>query len=392
MAKRKKSETARVRANNSSMPDAAPDGSFPADIGGEKAGIATLRKELDAIDHEILAAVNRRAELAKQIGKLKQSGNEGVYDPEREADVLRRATRDNAGPLNSDAIRAIYRELISASRAIQAPIRVSYLGPEFTFSHLAAIERFGQSAQLTPVGTISAVFEEVERGQAEFGVVPMENSTDGRVSDTLDCFSRSHVRICGEVPLRIHHCLLGIGSRDEIQTVYSKPQPLSQCRNWLARHLPQVTLREVASTGEAAKLAKDDRRSAAVASAQAGVNYGLPVLAKDIEDQTENLTRFAVIGRETGPRTGSDKTALMLEIAHQPGALADVMAVFKRNRLNMTWIESFPIPGSRGRYLFFIEFVGHQQELRARRAVTTLAKKAQRLEILGSYAQTEPIG
>jgi chorismate mutase/prephenate dehydratase len=336
--------------------------------------------------------MNRRAELAQKIGELKQQGGEAVYDAQREADVLAKAAKENRGPLHSDGVRAIYRELISASRAVQARLRVAYLGPEFTFSHLAAIDRFGQSAELMPVGTIAAVFEEVERGQAEFGVVPMENSTDGRVSDTLDCFSRSHVRICGELPLRIHHCLLGNGSRDQIQTVYSKPQPLSQCRNWLARHLPKAALHEVASTGEAAKLAKEDRHSAAVASAQAGVNYGLAVLAKDIEDQTENITRFAVIGRETGPRTGSDKTSLMLEIAHQPGALADVMAVFKRNRLNMTWIESFPIPGSRGRYLFFIEFVGHQQELRARRAVATLAKKAQRLEILGSYAQTEPIG
>jgi chorismate mutase / prephenate dehydratase len=384
MVKRKNSAANPRQAAASPDTDSADDQS--------KEGIAKLRQELDAVDREILAAMNRRAKLALQIGKAKQSAKECVYDPEREAEVLRCAAEENAGPLGGEAVRAIYRELISASRAIQTRLRVAYLGPEFTFSHLAAIERFGQSAELTPVGTIAAVFEEVERGQAEFGVVPMENSTDGRVSDTLDCFSRSPVRICGEVPLQIHHCLLGIGSRDAIQTVYSKTQPLSQCRNWLAKHLPHTALREVASTGEAAKLAKEDRHSAALASAQAGINYGLPILAKDIEDQTENVTRFAVIGRETGPRTGSDKTALMLEIAHQPGALADVMAVFKRSRLNMTWIESFPIPGSRGRYLFFIEFVGHQQELRARRAVAALAKKAQRLEILGSYAQTEPIG
>jgi chorismate mutase/prephenate dehydratase len=392
MAKRKKPGKLHARASGTSEDKSVVDRSLRAadDLG--KDGVAKLRRELDAVDREILAAMNQRARLAQQIGEIKQSGSESVYDPVREAEVLQRATNDNPGPLGGESIRAIYRELISASRAIQARLRVAYLGPEFTFSHLAAIERFGQSAELMPVGTIAAVFEEVERGQAEFGVVPMENSTDGRVSDTLDCFSRSHVRICGELPLRIHHCLLGNGARDEIRTVYSKPQPLSQCRNWLARHLPQAVLHEVASTGEAAKLAKEDRHSAAVASAQAGVNYSLAVLAKDIEDQTENLTRFAVIGRETGPRTGNDKTALMLEIAHQPGALADVMAVFKRNRLNMTWIESFPIPGSRGRYLFFIEFVGHQQELRARRAVATLAKKAQRLEILGSYAQTEPIG
>jgi chorismate mutase/prephenate dehydratase len=220
----------------------------------------------------------------------------------------------------------------------------------------------------------------------------MENSTDGRVSDTLDCFSRSKARICGELPLRIHHCLLGMGTRDEVRTVYSKPQPLSQCRNWLAKHMPHAALHEVASSADAARQAMNDPESAAVASAQAGVHYGLPMLARNIEDQTDNITRFAIIARETALRTSNDKTALMLEIAHQPGALADVMAIFKKKRLNMTWIESFPIPGHRGRYLFFIEFVAHQSDLRARQAFAALEKKSQRLEILGSYAQTEPVG
>jgi chorismate mutase/prephenate dehydratase len=375
MAKRKKA-------------DALRDGS----LAGSKDSVADLRRELDAIDREILAAINRRAAVAQQIGKAKQTEQRSVYDPRREAEVLDRAATDNRGPLSGQSVRTIFRELISATRAIQLPTRVAYLGPEFTFSHLAAIERFGESAELVPVGTIAAVFEEVERGQVEFGVVPMENSTDGRVSDTLDCFARSSARICGELPLRIHHCLLGVGTRDAVRTVYSKPQPLSQCRNWLAKHLPQAGLVEVASTADAAKKVHADPQIAAVASAQAGVHYGLPVLAANIEDQSDNVTRFAVIGRETGQRTGSDKTALMLEIAHQPGALADAMAIFKRNRLNMTWIESFPIPGHRGRYLFFVEFVGHQSELRARRAVASLGKKAQRLEILGSYAQGEPVG
>ena len=300
--------------------------------------------------------------------------------------------RPAPGPLSDEAVRAIYRELVSGSRAVQAPIRAAYLGPEFTFSHLAAIERFGQSAELVPVGTIAAVFEEVERGQTQYGVVPMENSTDGRVTDTLDCFARSTARICGELPLRIHHCLLGTGSRDDVRTVYSKPQPLSQCRNWLGEHLRQAELREVASTAEAARRAGGEPRSAAVASRQAAVNYGLPLLAENIEDQADNITRFAVIGGETAARTGNDKTSLMLEITHKPGTLADAMAIFKRNRLNMTWIESFPIPGSRGRYLFFIEFVGHHDELRARRAIAALEKKARRVVVLGSYAQTEPVG
>ncbi len=376
MAKRKKTDT---------RPSSAA-------AAGSNESVADLRRQLDAIDREILAAINRRAEVAQQIGRAKQSDKRCIFDPQREADVLDRLAADNRGPLSDASVRKIFREVISAARAIQTPTRVAYLGPEFTFSHLAAIERFGQSAELVPVGTIAAVFEEVERGQSEFGVVPMENSTDGRVSDTLDCFSRSSARICGELPLRIHHCLLGCEPRDQIRIVYSKPQPLSQCRNWLAKHLPKASLCEVASTAEAAQLARENPDLAAIASLQAGTNYGLPVLAKNIEDQPDNITRFAIIAKDTAPRTGNDKTALMLEIAHQPGALADVMVVFKRNRLNMTWIESFPIPGHRGRYLFFVEFVGHQSELKARRAIATLTKKALRLEILGSYAQGEPVG
>jgi chorismate mutase/prephenate dehydratase len=381
MAKRKKPPAA---AGSAEKPSVATDQRAPS--------LSGLRTELDGIDREIIAAINRRAAIAKRIGELKQGDSQSVFDPRREAQVVQQAVEKNPGPLSDDAVRAVFREIISGSRAVQGPLRAAYLGPEFTFSHLAAIERFGHSAQLVPVGTIAAVFEEVERGQAQYGVVPMENSTDGRVSDTLDCFSRSRVRICGEVPLRIHHCLLGTGSRDAVRTVYSKPQPLSQCRNWLARHLPSANLLEVGSTAEAARRAKDDPTTAAVASAQAGVNYGLPVLVRNIEDNPDNVTRFAVIATQTSPLTGRDKTALMLEIAHQPGALADAMAIFKKNHLNMTWIESFPIPGARGRYLFFVEFVGHESEPAARKAIATLQKNALRLEILGSYAQTEPVG
>ncbi len=357
-----------------------------------KTSLTALRQELDQIDAEILAAINRRGAIAQRIGELKQAEGQGVYDGQRESQVLQQVVEKNNGPLADEAVRAVFRELISGTRAVQVPLRVAYLGPEFTFSHLASIQKFGQSAELVPVGTIAAVFEEVERSQAKFGVVPMENSTDGRISDTLECFSRSSVHICGELPLRIHHCLLGVGERDAVRKIYSKPQPLSQCRNWLSRHMPKAELHEVASTAEAARRVKNDPTSAAVASVQAAANYELPVLVPNIEDNPDNITRFAIIATTSGERTGQDKTALMCEIAHEPGALADTMAIFKRNQLNMTWIESFPIPGSRGRYLFFVEFVGHQAEPQARRAIATIAKKSLRLEVLGSYAQTEPVG
>jgi chorismate mutase / prephenate dehydratase len=372
MAKRKKPKSRNPDQNTSSL--------------GE------LRRELDRMDFELVAAINRRAEIARQIGQSKRSDSQSVFDPVREAEVLQQAQTNNAGPLSDAAVRAVFRELVSGSRAVQGPTRVAYLGPEFTFSHLAAIEGFGQSAELVPVGSIAAVFEEVERGQSQFGVVPMENSTDGRVADTLECFSRTHVRICAGLPLRIHHCLLGAGARDEVRTIFSKPQPLSQCRNWLARHLPHAELRETASTADAAKAAKNDPHAAAVASAQAGVNYGLPLLVPNIEDNPDNITRFVVISNATSQRTGNDKTALLFEVAHQPGALADAMIIFKRNGLNMTMIDSYPIPGSLGRYLFFVEFEGHAQDMPVRQAVASLTKKAQRVEVLGSYAQSQPIG
>ncbi|MEX0642158.1 MAG: prephenate dehydratase domain-containing protein, partial [Pirellulales bacterium] len=317
----------------------------PAADAADKPTLAHLRRELDEVDREILAAINCRGAIAQQIGRAKQADKAPIYDAARESAVLEQAVANNAGPLPTETVRAVFRELVSGTRALQTPIRVAYLGPEFTFSHLAAIERFGQSAELVPVSTIAAVFEEVDRSQVQFGVVPMENSTDGRVSDTLDCFSRSPARICGELQLRIHHCLLSVGSRDQIRTVYSKPQPLSQCRNWLARHLPNASLQEAGSSAEAARRAKGDVSAAAVASAQAAVNYELPVLVQNIEDNPDNITRFAIISTATSERSGKDKTALMFEIAHEPGALADAMAIFKRNRLNMTWIESFPIPG-----------------------------------------------
>jgi chorismate mutase/prephenate dehydratase len=288
-------------------------------------------------------------------------------------------------------MRAIFRELLSGTRRLVRQVRVCYLGPEFSYSHLAAVQQFGTSVDLIPVANISSVFDALNRGQADFGLVPIENSTDGRVADTLDMFARLPVRVCGEVQLRIHHHLLGKCRRSQIKAVYSKPQALSQCRTWLAKHLPDAQTVETASTTAAARLAVDEPGAAAIASRQAGVHYGLDFIAESIQDNPNNVTRFAVIGDEPPARTGDDKTSLMFELPHQPGALADVMGIFKRNRLNMTWIESFPMPETPSEYLFFIEFQGHAEELRARRAINALAKKTVRLEVLGSYPATAPV-
>ena len=236
--------------------------------------------------------------------------------------------------------------------------------------------------------TIAAVFKEVSTGQVDAGVVPIENSTDGRIIDTLERLTKASVRICGEIPFPIHHNLLGIGRRDDVKEVCSKPQAISQCRDWLANHLPDATITSMSSTAAAAERASQDKSVAAIASRQAGVEYGLKVLAKNIEDNRNNITRFTVIGQSIAERTGNDKTSVMFELAHEPGALADAMLIFKRKGLNLTWIESFPKPRSPKEYLFFVELVGHQSDLRVRKALASLEKKTVRLEILGSYPQS----
>ncbi len=349
------------------------------------------RSKIDRIDQELVKLVNERARIALAIGKLKSQAGLSAYAPVREDEVLARVLALNKGPVSERCIRAVFRELISGSRALEKDLRVAYLGPAYSYSHLAAIHRFGQSVELVPVTSIAAVFEEVNRRHANYGLVPVENSTDGRVADTLDMFSRLPVRICGEVQLRIHHNLLGKCQRAEVEEVYSKPQALSQCRNWLTKHLPTARTIEVTSTSTAAQLAQDKPGAAAIASLQAGVHYDLDVLAADIEDNQSNLTRFAVIGEESGPRTGNDKCALMFEIEHRPGALADAMTVFKRNRLNLTWIESFPIARPEGGYMFFVELEGHEEDKRVRKAITALQRRTVRFEVLGSYAKLAPV-
>jgi len=350
-----------------------------------------LRAKIDKIDQQLVSLMNERAQHALEIGQIKNRDGMAAYAPAREDEVLCRVAALSKGPLAERSLRAIFRELISGSRSLEKALRVAYLGPAYSYSHLAAIHRFGQSVELVPVANIAAVFEEINSRQADFGLVPIENSTDGRVTDTLDMFTRVPAKICGEVQLRIHHTLLGKCPRSDVQEVYSKPQAISQCRNWLAKHLPGARLVEVTSTSTAAQIASEKPGAAAIASMQAGVQYGLDVLAQDIEDNKANLTRFAVIGDETGPRTGKDKCALMFEVAHQPGALADAMNVFKRAKLNLTWIESFPIARPEGGYMFFVELEGHEAEPRVRKAIGSLEKKAVRLEVLGSYAKMAPV-
>jgi chorismate mutase/prephenate dehydratase len=354
------------------------------------ANIPALRSRIDRIDKELVTLMNERAKIAHAIGKLKDANGIVPYDPAREEEVFAKVAELNRGPLHGSSLRAIYRELISGSRAIEGAIRVAFLGPQYTYSHLAAIHRFGQSVEFVPVGTIPAVFEEVTRGHVQYGIVPLENSTDGRIADTLDMFTRADVTICSEVQLRIHHALLGRCDRSEIQEVYSKAQPLSQCRNWLAKHLPHARTIEVTSTGTAAQLANDKPGAAAIASVQAGIHYGLNMLAENIEDMAGNTTRFAVIGKTLSNRTGRDKTSLMFEVHHRPGTLVEAMVIFKKFKLNMTWIESFPIARP-DEYVFFVEVEGHQTDARVKKAIEALHKRCVKLTTLGSYAKSEPV-
>jgi chorismate mutase/prephenate dehydratase len=351
---------------------------------------AQLQRELDRLDRETVKRLNERAKLTKKLAALRSAADAPVRDT-IDDDTLQHAVDASKGPLSDDSIRAVFREVISGGRSLIRPVRVAYLGPMYSYSHLATTSRFGSSADLAAVATISAVFEELNRGHADYGVVPLENSTDGRVADTLGMFARHPLRICGEVQLRIHHNLLARTMREEIREVYSKPQALSQCRDWLAKHLPWARTVEMASTAAAAQLAAGKTGAAAVASRLAAVNYGLDIVCENIEDNTNNVTRFAVIGGQVAPRTGHDKTAIMFEISHSAGSLADVMGIFKRARLNLTWIESFPMPGSTNEYLFFVESQGHENDAKVKKALAALERRTVRLNVLGSYATSEPI-
>ena len=344
----------------------------------------SLRTNIDKLDVQIVKLVNERAGLAVDIGKLKNDQGTEVFSGAREEEVLHNVLDANKGPLDGNVIRAIFREIMSGSRALQKVLKIAYLGPEYSYSHLAAVERFGSAVEFMRVGSIASVFEEVNRSHVDFGVVPLENSTDGGVSDTLDMFMRlPQLKICAEVRLKIHHNLLANCEQGMIRRVYSKPQALAQCRNWLSKNLPHADLKDVSSTAVAAQLAQQEPGAAAVASRQAAVKYGLRVLFSDIEDHPHNETRFAVISQQETEKTGHDKTAIMFKVPHSPGSLVAVLDVFKQNKLNLTWIESFPAKSENGKneYVFFVDFEGHVEDPKVKRAALGSAGEALRAAI-----------
>ena len=350
--------------------------------------IHDFRSAIDALDDEILRLLNDRSQHVIEIGKLKKrvDSDAHLHTPGREAEVVERLMRQNQGPFPSEAIRPVYREIMSASLSLEGPQRVAYLGPRATFTHLACIQKFGESAQYVPVNSITEVFSEVERGRAHFGVVPIENSTEGVVNHTLDMFIDSNLTIYGEVLQEVSHHLLSRATRlQDVKKVYSHPHAIAQCRNWLETNLAQVSLMEVPSTARAAELCVDDPSGAAIASELAGQLYGLKVLCARIEDNLNNFTRFLVLSQKPSERTGKDKTCVMLSVKDRVGALYDLLRPFASHGLNMTKIESRPSRRKAWEYIFFVDVEGHIEQDAVKKAIEEVRGRCLFLKILGSF-------
>lgn len=351
-----------------------------------KESVDAVRKKIDQVDAKIVGLLSERASLAQNIGQTKNLREEEVYVPNREKEIFQRISSLNHGPLPEQALRSIYREVLSASRSLEAPIKIAYLGPEATFTHLAAHERFGSSATFIPLTSIADVFQEVSQGRANYGVVPIENSTEGVVTHTLDMLVEADVRICAEVCLEIHLYLLSRSGRSEdIQRIISHPQALAQCRRWLASHCPHVRVDEVASTAQAAQMVAQDTTLAAIASALAKDFYGLDVVEGNIEDQANNITRFLVIGYQETQPSGDDKTSIVFSVKDEVGILYRMLEPFAKNRINLTKIESRPLKDKPWEYFFFLDFKGHMRESKSQKAIKKLERSCLFIKVLGSY-------
>lgn len=347
-----------------------------------------LRKNIDKLDNEILEMLNRRSEIVIKVGHIKRTQKSRFYKPNRERQILERLTSGNKGPFPNDALKAIYREILSASVSLEEPLKVSCLGPLATFTHLAAVRHFGSSAAFVPVDSIKKVFENVESGKAEYGVVPIENSNEGVVSYTLDMFMDSDLKVVAEIILQVAHNLISKQTdRTKIRKVYSHPQALAQCRGWLESNMPGVPMREATSTAKAAELAAKEKDTAAIASELAARIYDLSILEKNIEDSRNNITRFLVISKDFPPKTGNDKTSVMFSIKDRPGSLYSILLPFKRAKINLTKIESRPSKRKAWEYIFFVDMEGHIEDKKVSKAIEALKEGCLYLKILGSYPQ-----
>ncbi|MBI4843783.1 MAG: prephenate dehydratase [Nitrospirae bacterium] len=354
------------------------------------AKLKELRKQIDAIDLEIVSLLNKRAGIVLDIKEAKKDDRLKVYSPTREREILKRIEKLSTGHFPSDALIALYKEILSTSRSLQQPLKIAYFGPPATFTHLAARRHFGSSADYVPEMTIKAVFESVLRSKAQYGVVPIENSTEGVVNYTLDMFMDCDLNITSEILLPIRHNLLSkTGRRTGIKKIYSHPQSIAQCRGWLEAHYPGVPLIGGMSTAAAAKRVARETSSAAIASELAADIYKLRFVEKGIEDYKNNFTRFLVIAKDYLPRTGSDKTSVMLSVKDRPGALYSILAHFAKHKINLTKIESRPSKRKAWEYIFFVDMEGHIEDKKVKKAVDEVKKECLYLKVLGSYPMAD---
>ena len=352
-----------------------------------KDALLDVRKRIDSIDEQLQTLLGKRAECAMEVAKIKTAAGDRVfYRPDREAQVLQRIKDRNQSLLPDDEMARLFREIMSACLALEQPMRIAFLGPEGTYTHDAALKHFGHSVNTAPHATIDEVFRDVEAGLSHYGVVPIENSTEGVVNHTLDMFFNSPLQISGEVDLRIHHCLLGSDADlSKINTVYAHQQALAQCREWLDENLKGVARVAVNSNAKAAKITAEEEGAAAIASSTAAELYGLSVIECNIEDEPDNTTRFLIVGRQSPPASGKDKTSLLLSTSNRPGGLNRLLKPLSDAQISMTRIESRPSRRAMWEYVFFIDIEGHKEDDKVATALQTLADESSALKVLGSY-------
>src|SRR5688572_27691902 len=353
--------------------------------------LSALRVQIDAIDAQLVELINRRAQVVVEVGKLKQQHNTPIYSPDRERLIFEKIRQLNHGPLPHRALEAVYRELMSGSFALEKPLRIGFLGPGGSFSHAAAVLKFGQSVDYVPAADIATVFDSVARGHVVYGLAPAENSIHGGIDETLDAFMQSSARICAEVRIAVHQYLMSREPWEKVTTIYSKPEVFSQCRKWLSGVGKGRDLLPVASTSHAAQRAAGEPGAAAIGSQLAAEMYGLHVLFESIEDRSDNITRFFVIGREPARRSGDDKTAIMFITGHKPGALAEVLDVFRDTGINLTDIEKRPSQRNNWEYCFFIDAEGHVEDQPMKLAIEQAKQHCLQLTVLGSYPRAPEV-
>lgn len=369
-------------------PTNQPDRAAPAD---DEQALAPLRRRIDELDQQIIKLLNERAEVVVEVGQIKRAGNTPIYVPDRERRVLEQVRSYNKGPLPNKCIDAIYRELMSGSFALERPLRIGYLGPPGSFSHLAATCKFGQSVEYDNLADIPLIFNAVDRHDCDYGLVPIENSTEGSVAASLDALADTRSKVCAEVLIAIHHNLLANCDPPDIRRIYSHPQALAQCRNWLSTQFPNVERVATASTSRAAEMAAKEPGTAAIASSLAAKLHNLRMQFENIEDNASNTTRFFIIGHQLTKPTGDDKTAIMFTTEHKAGALTEVLNVFRDFGLNLTHIDKRPSQRVNWEYDFFVDLLAHQEEDKFRQAVAEAKKHCLQLIILGSFPRASEV-